>query len=258
MTVTDTRVAFQDLVVSRGGRRVLTGISGQVAAGEVVGLIGPNGAGKTTLLRAVLGLQPATGHIALGGRDLAALSAHDRALRAGYVPQDRSIAWPVTVRTAVALGRTPHRTSTEADAEAVAAAMQAMDVAGLADRRATDLSGGERARVLVARALAQGAPLLLADEPTAGLDPAHALGLMTRFRTLARTGAGVLVSLHDLGLAARWCDRLMLLDRGEIRVSGPPDTVLTPATLAQVYGVVAHHGRDEGGPLVMPTGLVGG
>ena len=132
-----------------------------------------------------------------------------------------------------------------------------MELGPLRDRPATELSGGERARALIARALAQAAPLMLADEPVAGLDPAHALGLMAGFRSLAREGRGVLVSLHDLGLAVRWCDRVILLDRGKVAADGAPEAVLTAERLAAVYGITAHLGRDASGPLLQPTGLAG-
>lgn len=241
--------------VLRGGRAVLDTVSMTVAAGELVGLLGPNGAGKTTLMRAALGLQPSRGRIALAGVELATLPPRLRALRAAYIPQDRSIAWPLTVASLVALGRTPHRATPAEDAAAVDAALATMELAPLRERPATDLSGGERARVLIARALAQDAPLLLADEPVAGLDPAHGVGLMATFRGLARAGRGVLVSLHDLGLAVRWCDRVVLLDRGRVAADGPPLEVLTPARLAAVYGITAHFGADATGPILQPVGL---
>jgi len=132
-----------------------------------------------------------------------------------------------------------------------------MELTAIRDRPATELSGGERARALIARALAQEAPLLLADEPTAGLDPAHALGLMAAFRRLAAEGRGVLVSMHDLSLAARWCDRLVLLDCGRVVAEGPPVEVLSPNHLAGVYGVTAYLGRDATGPIVQVVGLTG-
>jgi iron complex transport system ATP-binding protein len=250
-----TLLALDRLTVRRGGRPVLDGVTLRVEAGELAGLLGPNGAGKTTLMRAALGLQPADGGIALGDAPLAALPPRARALRAAHIPQDRTIAWPISVEALVALGRTPHRTAPAADRAAIEAAVATMDLHALRHRPATALSGGERARALIARALAQDAPLLLADEPTAGLDPAHALTLMAAFRGLARAGRGVLVSLHDLGLAARWCDRLILLDRGRLAAEGPPEAVLTPGRLAAVYGITAHVARDTTGPILQPTGL---
>ncbi len=241
--------------VRRAGRIVLDDVTLELRAGELVGLLGPNGAGKTTLLRVTLGLQPASGTVTLGGERLAALPPRARALAVAYVPQEHEIAWPIAVRELVRLGRLPHRRPPAEDAAAVEAALAHMDIAGLADRPATELSGGERCRALIARALAQAAPLLLLDEPTAGLDPAHSLALMAMLRALVAGGHGALVSLHDLALAARWCDRLLLLDRGRIVADGPPLEVLTPARLADVYGVTAHVSRDSGGVFVHPVAL---
>jgi iron complex transport system ATP-binding protein len=256
-----TLLALRDVTVRRGPCPVVDGVSARIGEGELVGLIGPNGAGKTTLMRAALGLIRAEGGIKLGGTPLAALSVRARALRAAYLPQDREIAWPVRVQTLVALGRTPHlppgRAPGPADRAAVEAALDRMDLAGFRDRPATALSGGERARALIARALAQEAPLLVADEPAAGLDPAHQLQLMALLREMAGAGRGVVVSLHDLGLAARWCDRLLLMHQGRLVAEGPPEAVLTAERLAAVYGITAHLGRDEHGPLILPTGLAG-
>jgi iron complex transport system ATP-binding protein len=255
-----TLLAVENLTVRRGPCPVVDRISAEIGTGELVGLIGPNGAGKTTLIRAALGLIPAAaGTVALGGTPIARLSPRERALRAAYLPQDREIAWPVRVETLVGLGRTPHlppgRASGPADHAAVEAALARMDLLAFRDRPATALSGGERARALIARALAQEAPLLLADEPASGLDPAHQLQLMAALRDLAASGRGVLVSLHDLGLAARWCARLILMNRGRLVADGPPEAVLTSDRLAAVYGITAHIARDAHGPLVLPTGL---
>ena len=245
-------LALDDVTVRLGGRAVVSGVTLTLHPGEFVGLIGPNGAGKSTLMRAALGLIPATGGVRLGGADIARLGPGARAARAAWLPQGREIAWAMPVAALVALGRTPHRTRPEADRTAIARAMARMDVAAFAHRPATALSGGEQARVLIARALAQEAPLLLADEPAAGLDPAHQLDLMATFAALAREGSGVLASMHDLGLAARACDRLVLMDRGRIVADGPPRAVLTAANLARVYGVEAFLGEAEGGMIVQP------
>lgn len=250
-----TLLALDRVTLRRGARPVLDGVSFAIEPGEVTALLGPNGAGKSSLLRAALGLLPAEGAIDLGDRPLASLTPRERARRVAYVPQDRGIAWALDVAALVALGRQPHRAGPAEDARAVAAAIAAMDLQGFEGRPATELSGGERARALIARALAQEAPLLLADEPTAGLDPAHQLGLMARFRALADAGRSTLVALHDLGLAARFCDRVVLLHRGRIVAAGPPAATLTPEILARVYGVSAFLGADAGGPLVLPTGL---
>ena len=157
------------------------------------------------------------------------------------------------------LGRQPWREASVfgdyAGGHVIARAMECMGVDALADRRADTLSGGERARVLIARALAQAAPLLVADEPVAGLDPAHQIALMEVFGSLLHDGRSVVCSLHDLGLAARWCTRLVMLSEGRVVADGPPSAVLTPENLRRVYGVEAFFGHAGGGPVVMPTGL---
>ena len=247
-------LALRGVNAYRRGRPVLEAVGLEVHRGEVVGLLGPNGSGKTTLLRAALGLHPASGEVELGGVLLASLSPRERAKAAAYVPQEHEIAWPISVEALVGLGRLPHRTSPADDAAAVRAALVQMELVQLATRAATELSGGERARALVARALAQGAPLVLADEPMAGLDPAHAIALMATLRRLAAGGRAALVSLHDLGLAMRWCDRIVLLDRGRVVAGGRPDEVLTPARMAEVYGVEVFVGADADGPILQVLG----
>ncbi|MCF7699198.1 ABC transporter ATP-binding protein [Loktanella sp. M215] len=233
-----TLLTLRSLGVTRRSRTVLRDIDLSVGAGEVVGLIGPNGAGKTTLMRAALGLIPATGH-----SSLAALSPRARGRAVAWLPQAREIAWPVDVATLVLLGRTPHlaagQTPTAADRAAVDSAIDRMDLTAFRHRVATRLSGGEQARVLIARALAQEAPLLMADEPIAGLDLAHQIGTMKRFTALAAEGRSVIVSLHDLGLAARHCTRLIVLDTGGMVADGPPQAVLTPSVVRDVFGVAA-------------------
>jgi iron complex transport system ATP-binding protein len=251
-------IALDRVSVTRQGRPVLRDITLAVSQGELVGLLGPNGAGKTTLIRAALGLGAASsGSIQLGGTQLGSLSGIERARRAAYIPQDRTIAWPVTVETLVGLGRMPHRASASADRNAVEAAMAEMGLEDMRLRPATRLSGGERARVLIARALAQEAPLLLADEPMAGLDPAHGLLLIGKFQRMARAGRGLLVSLHDLGLAARWCDRIVLMANGAIDAEGAPLDVLTPERLQQVYGIRAHVAHGADGLIILPVDVLG-
>lgn len=251
-----TLISVSGLSASLGGKPVLRGISFAIGRGELVGLIGPNGAGKSTLLRSVLGLTRADGDVAIAGQDMTAMPAAQRARHVAYLPQERDIAWAVPAEMLVSLGRAPHRPAfaglTQADRAAVAQAMRRMEVDGLRDRPATELSGGEKARVLIARALAQDAPLLLADEPTAGLDPSHQIALMRIFASLAAEGSSVVASLHDLGLAARWCSRLILLDGGAVVADGPPRQVLTAELLRQVYGVETHFGEAEGKMIVQP------
>ena len=249
-----TLLSLRDLSVRLGGRVALHPTTLSVGEGELVGLVGPNGAGKSSLMRGALGLVKAEGE-----SSLAALSAADRARAAAWLPQSREIAWPVTVETLVALGRHPHRAPgaplAPADREAIEAAMARADVAGFRDGPATDLSGGEQARVLIARALAQAAPLTLADEPVAGLDPAHQLACMAAFAELAAEGRAAVVSLHDLGLAARFCTRLVMLDRGRVAADGPPGEVLTADRLRAVYGIEAFLARPDGALVVQALSL---
>ncbi|MDH4991377.1 ABC transporter ATP-binding protein [Aquamicrobium lusatiense] len=256
-----TLLSVENLSVRLGHRQVLNGLGFEVEAGEFVGLIGPNGAGKSTLLRSVLDLVPTQGHIRLSGEVARAMNARRRATRVAYLAQEREIAWAVPVETIVALGREPHRTGfaapTAQDRAIINDAIQRMDIEAFRDRIATELSGGEKARVLTARALAQDAPLLLADEPTAGLDPAHQISLMRLFASLAAGGKSVVASLHDLGLAARWCSRLLLLHEGRIVADGSPKQVLTPQNLRDIYGVEAFFGEAGAAPVIQPLDLAG-
>ena len=241
-------LSLNNLGVIRANRPVVCDVSLDIRAGECVGLIGPNGAGKTSLLRAALGLLPAS-----GTSSLAALPDAERARAAAWMPQSREIAWPVSVEVLIALGRIPHLPRNTrlraADQGAIDAAISRMGLEGLRHRTATRLSGGEQARALIARALAQDTPLLLADEPIAGLDPAHQISTMQVFGDLAAEGRAVLVSLHDLGLAARHCTRLLMIRGGHVVADGPPDRVLTPNNVAEVFGVTAFYRDTEHGPV---------
>ncbi|SER71764.1 iron complex transport system ATP-binding protein [Tranquillimonas rosea] len=250
-----TVLSLDALSVSLRGRPVLRDATLSVGAGELVGLIGPNGAGKTTLMRAALGLLGARGR-----SSLAALPARERARTAAWMPQSREIAWPVTVETLVMLGRLPHMAGGQrpaaADHASVDRALARMELDPLRHRTATRLSGGEQARVLIARALAQETPLILADEPIAGLDPAYQIATMQTFAGLAASGHAVVVSLHDLPLAARHCTRLVMMDRGRIVADGAPDAVLTPERLAEVFHVRALHRQTEEGPIFQPIEVI--
>lgn len=255
-------LAISGLSVSLGRRCVLAQVSLAVPEGTFLGLIGPNGAGKSTLLRAVTGLIPADGEVTVAGQPLADMHPVARARTLSYLPQEREIAWPMTVERVVALGRSPHRRGfarpSAADRDAVERAIETMDLAGLRERSALQLSGGERARVLIARALAQETPLVLADEPTAGLDPAHQIALMQTFRAIARAGRTVVASLHELTLAGQWCDRLALLGHGRVVAEGTPADVLSEDNLSEIYRIRAARVDTPEGPAIVPTGLVGG
>jgi iron complex transport system ATP-binding protein len=250
-------LAAQELAVAVGARLTLDRVSLACAAGEIVGLVGPNGAGKSTLLRTLAGLVvPQRGGVSLDGAPILGLDATARARAITYLPQSRHIHWPVSVEALVGLGRLPWRAPgaglSSADRQAIEAAMRALDVQHLAERPATELSGGELARVLAARALAQGGRVLLADEPSSGLDPAHQLALFERFAALARQGLAVVVALHDLSIAARYCHTVVLLHQGRVLTSGPPAEVLTPALIRTAYAVEAYCGAIDGVPVIVP------
>lgn len=250
-------IKVTNLTVRRGGREILHSVSATFSTGEVVALLGPNGAGKSTLLRALAGLEPdVAGKIEIdGGADQS--DARARARHLAYLPQDHIVNWPLAVRDVVALGRMPYHSTlsrrTERDEQLIVQAMETVGVAHLAGRVATTLSGGELARVLVARLLAQDTPIILADEPMAGLDPNHALGLFETLRGLAQHGRLVVIALHDLSLALRFCDRALLLKSGHHVAGGATRDVLTRTHIASAYGVAASIGAVDGVPVVVPS-----
>ena len=229
------------LSVTLAGRLVLNGVSLALSSGHLVGLVGPNGAGNTTLLRALAGLVPSEGAIEIGGAALSSLSLRDRARRFAYLPQGHIVHWPLPARDIVALGRYPHGATdparlTPKDTEAVLRAMQATDVMEFSERRVTELSGGERSRVALARVLAVEAPVILADEPTASLDPRHQFDVMKSLRASADQGVLVIVVTHDLGLAARFADTVLVLSDGRLVSQGAPADALSEKTMADVFG----------------------
>lgn len=241
----------------RNGRIIVREASLRIDAGEFVGLVGPNGAGKSTLLRAALGLQKlSAGKARLGDTPLEDLKLRERARRAAYLPQERRVEWRLAARDVVLLGRHPHHDGfggpSAADRAAAQRALRDVDAFAFVDRPVSQLSGGERARVLLARALAVEAPLLLADEPAAALDPYHQLQAMEILRRLADEGGAVLAVLHDLSLAVRFMDRVVLMHEGRIVADGAPADVLSADNLAHVFGFVALRGETEGERWMLP------
>ncbi|WP_398478847.1 ABC transporter ATP-binding protein [Tardiphaga sp.] len=246
-----------DLNVTLSSRRVLENVSLSLASGHLVALVGPNGAGKTTLLRALAGLQPSTGHIVVDGTALADLSLRERAKRFGYLPQGHLVHWPLVAKDVVALGRYPHGGTdparlAPADQAAVQRAMQATDTIGFADRIVTELSGGERSRVALARVLAVEAPIVLADEPTASLDPRYQLDVMTNLRRTADKGVLVIVVTHDLGLAARFADTVLVMSNGRLVAQAAPDEALSDTILADVFRIGAYRAAHGSETVIMP------
>jgi iron complex transport system ATP-binding protein len=237
-------LSFINASVTRQGVEVLKSVSFDIAPGQLVALVGPNGAGKTTAVRALLGLQPLTSGCAkIGAVSSHSMKPRDRAMAVSYLPQIRQFAWPISVREAVALGRFAHGGPMGqlggADATAVRDALSQCDLTGFADRSVASLSGGELARVHIARALAANAPALIADEPIAALDPRHAFEVLALLKARANSEAAVLVILHDLTLAAQFCDQVILLNQGQLVAQGKPQDVLTSQALADVYHVTA-------------------
>lgn len=244
-------LGFDSATVRLGERAALSGVSFRAQADGLIALVGPNGAGKTTLLRAACGLAPLSeGRVTLDGAAVRSLAPKTRAKVIAYLPQERDAAWPMTGRRLAALGRFPYagplRRMSETDRAAVDRALAAADAAAFADRPVDHLSGGERARILLARALAVEAPVLLADEPTAALDPAHQLTVMQALKDAAAGGALVVAALHDLGLAQRFADRVLVLDQGRLVSDGAPGEALSDAVLRDVFAV-----RREGESLVL-------
>jgi iron complex transport system ATP-binding protein len=252
-----TFLTAQGVSVTLAGRMVLTDISLALSPGHLVALVGPNGAGKTTLLRALAGLVPATGAIDVGGEALSSLRLSERARRFAYLPQGHLVHWPLPAQDIVALGRYPHGATDPArlspdDAEAVLRAMQAADVVELRERRVTELSGGERSRVALARVFAVEAPVILADEPTSSLDPRHQIDVMKTLRTAADQGTLVMVVTHDLGLAARFADTVLVLSDGRLVSQGAPAQALSEQVMADVFRISAYRAEYQREAVIVP------
>ena len=225
----------------------LEAVSAAIAPGQITAICGPNGAGKSTMLALMAGLiAPASGTVRLDGQDLAALPRRERARRIGFLPQDAEVAWNIDVRTLVSLGRLPHGTGAAEDARAVDAALVDLALVPLAARPIASLSGGERARAMLARVLAGEPDYILADEPLASLDLAHQAAMLGHLRRLADGGAAVVLVLHDLAAAMNHADRVVVLADGRIAADGQPSSVLTGQLIRQVWQIPARWVQADG------------
>jgi iron complex transport system ATP-binding protein len=255
------KLEVSQLSVRFGTFMALRDISFTAAAGELICVLGPNGAGKTTLLRALAGLVEFEGRVVLSAADLATLAPRERAQRIAYLPQGHVAYWPLTAREIVTLGRLPHASSLSrlapADQEAIERALAHVDAARVAARPVTKLSGGERARVMLARALAVEAPLLLADEPVAALDAQHQLATLALLQDLARAGRCILAAVHDLALVSRFASRVLVLHEGQLVANGPPAQVLNAELLQTVFGITTLAMEHEGAHILLPWSTVG-
>ncbi len=244
----------ENLSIRRGGKTVLEGLELELRPGEMLGVLGPNGAGKSTLLGALCGeLEPAEGLVLLDERGLDDWPGVARAQRLAVLPQSSSLGFAFPVEAVVGFGRLPHSSGRERDVQIVAEALAAADASHLAGRSYLALSGGQRQRIAIARALVLKPALILLDEPTSALDPLHQHTTLQAVHDFARRGASVLVILHDLNLAARYCDRLLLLQNGRPHLLGTPEEVLRPEPLRAVFGleVLVQRHPERGHPLIV-------
>lgn len=251
-------LSASELCITVDRKHILDKISLTIEPGECVGLIGPNGAGKTTLLRALLGFVPAdSGDVTINDHRLNEMTIKERSRYFAYLAQGAPAHWPMTVRSIVELGRMPHRhpwrNLSPHDNAIVDAAMEQTGVSEFANRLVTSLSGGERARVMLARAISVGAPFLLADEPAASLDPHYQLQMTSLLKQQVSESCGVVVVMHDLNLAQQFCDRLIVIDAGKVVVDGKPDDVLNDDILQSVFRVGSVRWSEKGLNYIVPT-----
>jgi iron complex transport system ATP-binding protein len=248
-------IVAEGVVIARGGRAIVRNVSFRAQSGELVALIGANGAGKSTLLTSLAGLlAPEIGTIHMDGRAISAYSRVEIARRRAYLPQNPRCEWPISVERLIALGLTPTLPAFGGLPPAFEARITEMltqwDLLPQREQAATTLSGGELARAMLARALVGDPDILIADEPISGLDPKHALDTLVRLRDLARSGKLVIISIHDLTLAARFATRLVVIDRGRIVTDGPPGEILNAELLRTVFEVEACVSGANGGTYV--------
>lgn len=251
------RLVATDITVTRGTRKIVDNASLTLNAGEFTILAGPNGAGKTTLARAMAGVIAANGSVGYDNVNLRDLAPRIRARAISYLPQGHEFHWPMRVDSIVALGREPHadpfsQTSIK-DRIAIEHAIEATAVGEFSARQITTLSGGERARVAIARALATEASVLIADEPTTSLDERHQLIVMDLLQRIAHQGTAVLAIIHDLALAMRFADRVIVMNEGRIVANDTPSLALTPARIAEIFGISVNRVETPDGPLLLPS-----
>ena len=256
-----SEIEFKDLSLSIGAANLLKGVNLTIGAKEFVALVGPNGAGKTSLLQCAFGLQtPSSGGVTVNGTSAAELTPLERAHAISYLPQSSPLAWPIVVRDVVALGRFAYGASLSTlkgdDQAAVERAIVECELTGLTTRNSDTLSGGELARVHFARALAANSSLLLADEPTAGLDPYHQFKILELIKRFVDNGGGALVVLHDISLAARFANRIIWMKDGEIVGDGSPRDTLTEQRLREIYDINAAVRYEHGEPVVIMQNAV--
>ncbi|WP_411291604.1 ABC transporter ATP-binding protein [Sphingorhabdus sp.] len=250
-------IRFDALSLTLRGRSILQNVSGHLQRGKVTAILGANGAGKSSLLSCLAGLRtPDSGMVFLDNQPLTSVPARVRARLIGLLPQQADIHWEINVRALVALGRLAHQGrwgKSAADDAAIAKAMTQTDCLQFANRKALRLSGGEQARVLLARVLAGEPDWVLADEPLANLDPAHQMDAVSCLKDVAQSGAGVVLVLHDLTQAARIADHVILMKAGRVQAAGTCAQVLTPDQLAEAFGVTVHIDSDaQGAPIITP------
>lgn len=254
-------VEIRNLSYSYEARRVFDGISFDLEEGEVVGVVGPNGCGKTTLIKCIDRILVPEGQVVLQGKDISGYTSDDLARIIGYVPQALSIGMAMNVLEVVLMGRRPHVRwgVSDKDLSLVTSTLQKLGIGHLAFRKLTQVSGGERQKVMIARALVQEPVLLLLDEPTSALDLLHQLEVMELIRSVAReNNISAFLAIHDLNLAARYCDRIIVMHQGRIMGYGRPDTLLTPDLIRDVYGVHAIVGTRDGIPYIIAVEPIGG